>query len=97
MPETRRRCVCCTRRISRPSGLCWSCRYGRCELCRRHCLRCARPLTARCKTPQCYGCRNRDAAQGPRQDDRPAIHYYHARVLAGLPLFDARRNDRCTT
>lgn len=88
------RCVCCTRPISRAGSVCWSCRYGHCDLCRRLCAICSRPLTARCKTPQCYRCRNRDPCEGPRETDPPRIHELYARAMAGLPLFTARRDDR---
>lgn len=33
-------------------------------------------------------------AEGPRPTDPPQLHQYHARAMAGAPLFPARRERR---
>lgn len=100
--EPRSRCGCCSRLLHHAThDRCWSCRKGYCARCdagRPACATCGGRLGRRNLTGMCRPC-SRPACGGgcgvgPLPDDPPRMHLYHARAMAGLPLFPEKRRDR---
>lgn len=95
----RKFCQDCGKAVHRSNvgGRCGSCsnRWRYRDATPPACSACGVRLRSGKRRRRCIGCYRASLAggtgEGPRPSDAPIIHYYSARAMAGLPLFDGER------